>query len=79
MGLYLRQNDDRSRLQQRLDEELRAKAKARAAKEAETPDGVDDSRYVENTKSTSSLVGIWLVIVVLALAVLIFYITQSMA
>lgn len=78
MGLYLRQNDDRSKLQQRLDEELRAKAKARAAKEAETPDGVEDSRYVENTKSTTSLAGIWLVIVVLVLAVAIFLVTQSM-
>lgn len=71
MGLYLQKNNNRSQLQQRLDEELRAKAKTRAARPE--PDGVDDSAYLKGTTATSRLAGLWVlgfVIMILAIIVL---------
>ncbi len=59
MGLHLKQLEERSELQQRLDAELRAKAAARAKAEgaagepSDSPDGVEDSAYIENTKETT--------------------------
>lgn len=62
MGQYLKQRDERSQLQQRLDAELRAKLATQSKAEAETPDGVDDSAYIEGTKQTTSLDWVWLLI-----------------
>lgn len=62
MGQYLKQRDSRSDLQQRLDAELRAKMAAQSKSEAETPDGVDDSAYIEGTKQTTTLSWAWLLI-----------------
>jgi len=42
MALYVKQSDTRSQLQEKLAAELQEKARAKA-KEAELPDGVDDS------------------------------------
>ena len=74
MGLYLKQNENRSELQQRLDAELRAKAAARSKQESDHPDGVDDSAYIEGTKQTTSLAWAWAVIAIMALGVFIFFI-----
>lgn len=62
MGLYLNQRENRSELQQRLDAELREKAKARRESEAELPDGIEDSAYIKGTKITTSLDWAWLLI-----------------
>lgn len=67
MGLYLKQNENRSELQQRLDAELRAKANAKRARDTDSPDGVDDSAYIENTKQTTSLAGVWVLLLIVAL------------
>lgn len=67
MGLYLKQNENRSELQQRLDAELRAKANAKRARDTDSPDGVDDSVYIENTKQTTSLAGVWVLLLIVAL------------
>ena len=74
MGLYLKQNENRSELQQRLDAELRAKAAARSKQESDHPDGVDDRAYIEGTKQTTSLAWAWAVIAIMALGVFIFFI-----
>lgn len=74
MGQYLNQRDQRSELQQRLDAELRAKAAARSNNEAETPDGVDDSAYIEGTKATTSLDWVWLIIGIAVIAVFVYFI-----
>jgi len=66
MGLYVKQSDTRSQLQEKLAAELQAKARAKA-KEAELPDGVDDSAYIEGTKKTTTLAWAWGVIVLLAI------------
>ena len=69
MGQYLNQRDNRTELQQRLDAELRAKAAARSNSEADRPDGVDDSAYIEHTKVTTSLDWAWLIIGILVAGV----------
>ncbi len=61
MSLYLRQQNTRSDLQDKLAKELQERAKQKAT-EAERPDGVDDSRYIEGTKKTTSLAWVWALI-----------------
>lgn len=68
MSLYLRQQNTRSDLQEKLAKELQERAKQKAALEAERPDGVDDSRYIEQTKQTSSLAWVWVLIIVACIA-----------
>lgn len=74
MGQYLNQREGRSELQQRLDAELRAKAAAKSNNEADRPDGIDDSAYIEHTKVTTSLDWVWLVIAILAVGVFAYFI-----
>lgn len=64
MALFIRQSEDRSKLQERLAAELQAKAKART--ETERPDGVIDSNYLKDTKTTTSLAWVWIAIVLVA-------------
>lgn len=72
MGLFIRQDDNRSELQRRLAAELTEKARKRAEIEDQPlPDGVDDSTFVKDTTRTSRYAWIW-VLVVVAIAVLIF-------
>jgi hypothetical protein len=66
MALFIRQDEQKSQLQERLAAELREKAKKRAAGDEKLPDGVEDSRYLEGTKETTSLAWVWIVIVILA-------------
>jgi hypothetical protein len=77
MALFLRQEDGRSKLQQQIAAELQAKAKAKA-EAADLPDGVDDSRYVEHTKKTTSLAWAWLIIAVAVIGLVIGLIVISM-
>lgn len=76
MALYVRQSDDRSELQKRLATELQEKAKKKAL-EAERPDGVADSNYLENTKQTTSLAWVWALIGIAAIGLLIYVVIQS--
>jgi hypothetical protein len=62
MGLYVKQNDTRSQLQEKLAQELQDRAREKA-KQADLPDGVDDSAYIEGTEVTSSLGWVWIVII----------------
>lgn len=66
MALYVKQSDTRSQLQEKLAAELQEKARKKA-KEAELPDGVDDSAYIEGTKKTTTLAWAWGIIVLLAI------------
>jgi len=61
MALFIRQDENRSELQQRLATELQERQRAKA-KEAELPDGVDDSQFIKGTKQTTSLAWVWLLI-----------------
>lgn len=68
MGLYLKQNDNRSELQEKLAMELQEKARKKA-KEEELPDGVTDSAYLRDTKQTTSLAWAWVFIVIAAVVI----------
>jgi hypothetical protein len=70
MALFIKQNDNRSELQERVAAELQEKAKSRAA-QTEQPDGVTDSNYLKDTKETTSLAWVWVVIIIIAVGVLI--------
>ena len=76
MGLYVKQSDTRSQLQEKLAAELQERARAKA-KEAELPDGVDDSAYIEGTKKTTTLALVWLIVAVLAIAAVIWLIVVA--
>ena len=66
MALFIRQSDDRSKLQNRLAAELQERAKQRDAL-GDRPDGVDDSQYMKGTKQTSSLAWVWILIIIIAI------------
>ncbi len=67
MALFIRQNDNRSQLQERLAAELQERAKKNAAKN-DLPDGVIDSQFMKGTKQTTSLAWIWTIIVIAVIA-----------
>lgn len=71
MGLFIRQDEERSELQQRLAAELREKARVRAETENQLDD-IDKSAYLDGTKRTTSLAWVWALIVLLAIAVLVY-------
>ncbi len=80
MALFIRQDDQRSRLQERLAAELQEKAKNQADnKSADVPDGVKDSQYIKNTKQTSSLAWIWVAIFIIVAAILVWLTIISVA
>lgn len=76
MALFVNQNHEKTDLQQRVAAELREKARKKAL-ETDQPDGVTDSAYLKNTKSTTSLAWVWVAIVIFAVSALIFYIMLS--
>ena len=76
MALFLKQDTQRSELQQRIATELQEKAK-RKSTESDQPDGVTDSAYLKDTKPTTGLAWIWAVIVAFAVGALVFYIILS--
>lgn len=77
MALFIKQNDNRSQLQERLAAELREKAKQRAEMDSSLPDGITDSVYLKDTKVTTSLAWLWIVIVLFAVGALVFFIVLS--
>lgn len=79
MGLFVQQNSNRTKLQERLAAELSEKAKKKSLDQTERPDGVDDSAYVENTKTTTSLAWVWVVIVIAAVAAALYFMFRSMS
>jgi hypothetical protein len=67
MALFIRQNENRSKLQERLAAELQERAKQRAANDV-GPDMVDDTEYMKDTKQTTSLAWVWISIIVISIA-----------
>lgn len=76
MGMFIRQDENRSELQQKIASELQEKAKQRTL-DADRPDGIDDSSYVENMKSTTSLAWVWVLIGIAAIAVIVWLVIES--
>lgn len=76
MALLQKQNDTRTELQKRIAADLQTKA--RQPKPGDLPDGVDDSQYIKGTKQTTSLAGVWIVIVIAAVAVLVWLVATTL-
>lgn len=79
MGLYVRKDEQRSKLQERIAADLREKARASAEDDKKPPviDGVEDSGYMQNTRSSSQLLGVWLALLVIGVGVIIMLIVRS--
>jgi hypothetical protein len=72
MALFVNQNSNRTKLQEQLAAELQEKAKQKAKLEnMDRPDGVNDSNYLKDTKSTTSLAWVWIAIIVIAAGLMI--------
>jgi uncharacterized protein HemX len=76
MALFIRQTDDRSKLQERLAAELQERNRVKNDF-TEAPDGVKDSSYMKGTKEGSSLLGVWLIVGALAVGLVIWLTIQS--
>ncbi len=76
MALHIRRDEKMSELQERIAAELQEKAKLR---DTDTPlvDGVEDSRYMEHTKQTTSLAWAWVLIALAAIGVTIWLVIES--
>ena len=77
MGMYLKQSESRSELQQRIAAELKAKAEQKAKIESTPPDTIEDSAYIQGTKQTTTLAPVWLLIFIAAVVVFIYFVTQA--
>lgn len=79
MSLFINQENTRTKLQQKIADDLAEKAKQKATTgDGERPDGVDDSAYLKNTKRTTGLAWAWALIAVLAVGILIWLAVASM-
>ena len=81
MALYVKQDDNRTELQEKIAAELREKQIKNSLKEGgETPNSKgeivqpEDSEYLEGTKETTGLAFIWLLVFVAVLVALGLYI-----
>lgn len=79
MGLFVQQNSNRTKLQERLAAELSEKAKKKAELETKNPDGVDDSRYIEGTKQTTSLAWVWILIIIAIVGAALYFMISLMS
>lgn len=77
MALFVNQNDRRSELQERIAADLREKTKNSNLREDAAMDGVEDIRYLEGTKQTTSLAWAWIVIVLMAAGIVIMFLMQG--
>lgn len=73
----MKQTENRSELQQRLDAELRAKAQA-TRRDIDAPDTIDTTgNYLDGTKSTTSLAWVWVLIVIALLGMAVYFVVRT--
>lgn len=72
----MKQQDTRTPLQEKLAKELQERARQRDA-EADMPDGVDDSRYIEGTKTTTSLAWAWILIALVTIGIVVWLVVST--
>ena len=77
MSLYLKQNETRSQLQDKLAKELQERAKEKA-KTFDQSDGVTDSAYLKNTKQTTSLAWVWVLVTLAIIGIALWLILATM-
>lgn len=69
MGIMVEGNEERSKLQERISADLRARS--RATSKDEDVDLVEDSEYLKGTRKTGRYSWFWFVLVALAVIALI--------
>ena len=63
MALFIRQDEERSQLQERIAAELRERNKAKTDFDVTPPDGIEDTQFLQGTKKTTSLGWLWLLVI----------------
>ena len=76
MALFIRQNEDRSKLQERLAAELQERAKQNADPGGKVFDAEKDSSYLDGTKTTTSLAWVWALIFVAIIGLVVWLIVS---
>lgn len=78
MALFMNQEGDRSELQKRLAAELADKAKKKAGL-ADVPPAkdLDDTNYLKNTKQTTSLAWLWILVIAAFLAAIVYLLIKG--
>lgn len=69
MGIMVQKNDDKSKLNEQINADLRERA-MRASGDSD-PDYVEDSEYAKNLKKTGRFSWIWAILIILAIISLI--------
>ena len=78
MALFVNQENTRTKLQQQIAADLAEKAKKKALDgDAERPDGVEDAAYLKDTKQTTSLAWIWVLIGLVFVGVIVWLVAIS--
>ena len=79
MALFMNQENTRTKLQQKIAADLAEKAKKKAGdgSQADRPDGVEDSAYIEGSKQTTSLAWAWVLIVIAIVIVAVWLASMS--
>ena len=65
-------------MQEKIAADLREKMKQTSLREDAAMDGVDDMRYLEGTKKTTTLAWAWGVIAVMAIGIMIMFLIQGL-
>ena len=77
MGLFVKQQNRRSELQERIAADLQEKARQSALRDNATLDGVDDVKYLEGTKKTTSLAWAWLLVLLMVVGLFVIILMQG--
>jgi hypothetical protein len=72
MSLLMKQEHERSKLQEKIAAELREKAARTSLADAESPDMVEDSAYQEGTRLTRGTAWAWLILFLTVVVSIIF-------
>lgn len=82
MALYIRKDDQRSKLQEEIAADLRAKAAA-----VDKGDDIDEPKlklehdahanYLKNSQSSSALLGVWVALGIAVVATVLYLVVQS--
>lgn len=78
MALFVRQNEERSKLQERLAAELQERAKQRSNGDAGAFDAEKDSAYLKDTKNTTSLAWVWVTIVIFVIGLIVWLFASAL-
>lgn len=71
MGLFVKQDEERSQLQQRIAADIAERQRAAAGRDTPGPDGVEDQRMVEGTSHLSKAGFVILTVLVVAIVTII--------